>query len=74
METFLRIFFLSLCLLTAGGVPSGGVRGQRPYPPIRTPNAGETAGLSRNPPHWVHPLLAHVFILLLEILQVFFLL
>jgi len=40
-----------------GVVPSGGVRVQRPYPPIRTPQAGETVGLSRNPPHWVHPLL-----------------
>ena len=37
-----------------------GVRGQRPYPSIRTPNAGETVGLSRNPPHWVHPLLPPV--------------
>jgi len=42
---------------TAGGVPSGGGWGQRPYPPIRTPNASETVGLSRNPSHWVHPLL-----------------
>jgi len=46
---------------TAGGVPSGGVRGQRPYPPIRAPQAGETAGISRNPPHWVHPLLGTGF-------------
>jgi len=50
---------------TAGGVPSGGVRSQRPYPPIRTLNASETAGLSRNPPHWVHPLLGAVVIFLL---------
>jgi hypothetical protein len=49
------------CTLTDGGVPSGGVRGQRPYPPIRTPSAGETVGLSRNPTHWVHPLLPAVF-------------
>ncbi|HQQ30345.1 MAG TPA: hypothetical protein PLG82_08590, partial [Tenuifilaceae bacterium] len=37
-----------------------GSSGQRPYPSIRTPNAGETVGLSRNPPHWVHPLLPPV--------------
>jgi len=42
-------------------VPSGGVRGQRPYPPIRTNLAGGPAAQSRNPPHWVHPLLAPVF-------------
>jgi hypothetical protein len=60
--SFSRFFRLALHT-TAGGVPSGGVWGQRPYPPIRTPNAGETAGMSRNPPHWVHPLLGTDFII-----------
>jgi hypothetical protein len=34
---------------------------QRPYPQIRTNAAGGPAALSRNPPHWVHPLLPAVF-------------
>ena len=67
--SFSRFFRLALHT-TAGGVPSGGVRGQRTYPPIRTPNAGETAGLSRNPPHWVHPLLAPAILLIVIILFV----
>ena len=40
------MWFLVALWLTVEGVPRGGVRSQRPYPPIRTPNAGETVGLS----------------------------
>jgi len=48
--------FLRLCT-TAGGVPSGGERRQRIYPPLRIMLRAQLPRMSRNPPHWVHPLL-----------------
>jgi len=59
-------FFLHLAV-TAGGVPSGGVRRQRIYPSLRSLLRAQLPRLSRNPPHWVHPLLAVGFFILKQI-------
>jgi hypothetical protein len=51
---------LSSLHTTAGGVPSGGERRQRIYPPLRILLRAQLPRISRNPPHWVHPLLCTV--------------